>query len=300
MKNVALNKFKKVTMNSVGSSVNLESLSSFEIMAFIAKNHIIHDTFSNTHIDLSHLSLSKKKIAGVIKEIIPEWIETGKSSNKHMITLKLSPMHSRIHKYALDAGFLPHHADSTETFMVLCLHRHLGKLCNYPAYKTVSIGVTGVVFNQTLEKFLAIKEKFGPYKDWKAPTGGVDAGEEPVNAVVRELLEETGVHVKVEDAIFVGEAWTPNFRGSAPDINQIFAFSIEESQCSLKKQEEEIEHVKWLSVEDFAQLPVILCHNKPFIIKMVVDVAKRSMQNQTGWHINKSAWASGKDIQFYS
>lgn len=287
-------------MNSVGSSTNLELFSSIEISAFIAKNHTTHDTFSNTHIDLSPLSLNMKKIARVIKELIPVWIEIGESMHKHMITLKLSPTQSRIHKYALDAGFIPHHADSKEMVMVFCLHKHLEKQCNYPAYKTVSIGVTGVVFNQTLEKFLAIKEKFSPYKDWKAPTGSVDTGEEPVNAVVRELFEETGVHVKAEDAILVGEGWTPNFRGSAPDINQVFAFCIEESQCNLKKQEEEIKDLKWLSVDDFAILPVSLSHDKPFIIKMVVDVAKRSMQNQTGWHMHKSAWVSGKEIQFYS
>jgi ADP-ribose pyrophosphatase YjhB (NUDIX family) len=268
-------------------------------MTLIAKNHITHDTFGNTHIDLSRLALSLKKIAQVIKEMIPAWIETGKTSNKHMITLKLSPMHSRIHKYALDAGFLPHHADSTETVMVLCLHSHNVKQCNYPAYKTVSIGVTGVVFNQTLDKFLAIKEKFGPYKDWKAPTGSVDTGEEPVNAVVRELLEETGVHVKAEDAVFVGEGWTPNFRGSAPDINQVFAFQIDETRDTLIAQEDEIEHVKWLSVTDFANLPVTLNHDKPFVIKTVVEAAHRSLINQTGWHVNKSAWASGKDIRFY-
>lgn len=286
-------------MDSVGSSVNLESLSSLEITAFIDKNHITHDSFANTHIDLSRLSLSMKKIARAIKEIIPEWIETGKSSNKHVITLKLSPMHSRLHKYALDAGFLPHHADSTETAMVLCLHRHVGKLCNYPAYKTVSIGVTGVVFNQTLEKFLAIKEKFGPYKDWKAPTGSVDAGEEPVDAVVRELLEETGVHVNAADAVFVGEGWTPNFRGSAPDINQVFAFRIDETRHTPIAQEDEIEHVKWISLNDFANPSISLNHDKPFVIKTVVEAAHRALENQTGWHVNKSSWASGKDIRFY-
>lgn len=217
-----------------------------------------------------------------------------------LIVLKLAPTHSRIHKYALDAGFCHHHADSIETVMILCLRGHLAKQCTYPAYKTVSIGVTGVVFNQTLDKFIAIKEKFGPYRDWKAPTGGVDTGEEPVDAVVRELFEETGVQVKAEDAVLVGEGWSPNFRGTSPDINQVFAFHIDETECTLKAQEEEIEHVKWLPVEDFENMPVKLSHNKPFIIKAVVKAAQRAMQNQTGWHAHQSAWASGKDTHFYS
>lgn len=278
----------------------MESSSSLEISTIIAKNHVTNDTFSNIIIDLSPLSLSTKKTARAVKELFPEWIETGKSSNNHMIILKLSPTHSRIHKYALDAGFHFHHADTKETVMTLCLREHLEQQCNYPSYKTVSIGVTGVVFNKNLEKFIAIKEKTGPYRDWKAPTGGVDTGEEPVNAVVRELYEETGVQVNAEDAVLVGQGWTPNFRGTAPDINQVFAFQIDENQCILKKQEEEIENVKWLPVEDFENLHLTLSHNKPFIIKTAVKVAKNAMQNQTGWHVQNSAWGSGKDIHFYS
>lgn len=287
-------------MTAVSSSANLDSMSSSEIADFIGKNHIIHDTFTNTHIDLTTLPVNIKKTAKAIKEIMLDWIATGMSSNKHMITLKLLPMHSRIHKYALDFGFLPHHADSSETLMTLCLKQHVRKECNYPAYKTVSIGVTGVVFNQNLEKFLAIKEKYGPYRGWKAPTGSVDAGEEPVNAIVRELSEETGVHVKAEDAILVGEGWTPNFRGSAPDINQVFAFQIDEGQHTLMAQEEEIEKVKWLSVKEFVTLPIPLNHDKPFVIKTVVQAALHALENQTGWHVNHSSWASGKDILFYS
>jgi putative (di)nucleoside polyphosphate hydrolase len=60
------------------------------------------------------------------------------------------------------------------------------------------IGVGVVLFNSQGRIWLGQRiehsdqpEK-GPYR-WQLPQGGVDQGEEPVNAAIRELYEETGV-----------------------------------------------------------------------------------------------------------
>lgn len=287
-------------MNSTTALINTEAFTPIEVSALINQNYTTNDKYDNTHIDLSPLSLSMKKTARVIRDLILEWVSRAQCNKKHMLTLKLSPTHARIHKYALDAGFRPHHADQKETVMALCLNNHPINKCNYPAYKTISVGVTAVVFNKTAEEFVAIKENSGPYRDWKAPTGGVDTGEEPVNAAVRELLEETGIKVQAKDAIFVGEGWTSNFRGNAPDLNQVFAFCVDETTQTLIPQPEEIEEVKWLSVKDFVILPVNLNHDKPFVAKDMVIAAQQALKNQTGWHAHNTAWATGKELKFYT
>lgn len=55
--------------------------------------------------------------------------------------------------------------------------------------------VAGVVFSGNRNQVLLIKRRDVPV--WVLPGGGIDAGEDPENAVVREILEETGFRVKI-------------------------------------------------------------------------------------------------------
>lgn len=54
-------------------------------------------------------------------------------------------------------------------------------------------GVIGVVFDQNA--VLILKRCDVPV--WVLPGGGIDPGEQPEDAVVREVLEETGFHVEI-------------------------------------------------------------------------------------------------------
>ena len=105
---------------------------------------VTYDTYNNAHIDFSKISLNKKETVKAVKGLIFQWIDAAIMHKKHMLILKLLPTQASVHKYALNAGFYPHHADQSETVMALCLQSHNGKECNYPAYKTAFIGVTGV------------------------------------------------------------------------------------------------------------------------------------------------------------
>src|SRR4051794_6548379 len=57
------------------------------------------------------------------------------------------------------------------------------------------IGVTGVVINEVGEVLLQRRADNG---QWGIPGGALDPGEEPADAVVREVWEETGVMVVPE------------------------------------------------------------------------------------------------------
>ncbi|HEX6500479.1 MAG TPA: NUDIX domain-containing protein [Micromonosporaceae bacterium] len=56
-------------------------------------------------------------------------------------------------------------------------------------------GVTGVVRNDAGQVLLIRRSDNGR---WSLPAGAVDPGEQPADAVVREVYEETGVHVAVQ------------------------------------------------------------------------------------------------------
>ncbi len=59
--------------------------------------------------------------------------------------------------------------------------------------------VAGVVFSPDRTAVLLILRRDVPV--WVLPGGGIDPGESPENAAIREILEETGLTVKIERLI---------------------------------------------------------------------------------------------------
>jgi 8-oxo-dGTP diphosphatase len=62
-----------------------------------------------------------------------------------------------------------------------------------------TIGVFASIFNEAGE-ILCVQRNYPPF-GWTTPGGKLEDGEAPEVAVVREVLEETGYHVKVERLI---------------------------------------------------------------------------------------------------
>jgi 8-oxo-dGTP diphosphatase len=56
--------------------------------------------------------------------------------------------------------------------------------------------VVGILFSENRQKVLILKRRDVPV--WVFPGGGVDPGESPEAAIVREILEETGLHAEVQ------------------------------------------------------------------------------------------------------
>lgn len=57
------------------------------------------------------------------------------------------------------------------------------------------VAVIGIVFQPKTEKFVILKRRDVPV--WVLPGGGVDPGESTEKAVLREILEETGVTARI-------------------------------------------------------------------------------------------------------
>lgn len=67
--------------------------------------------------------------------------------------------------------------------------------CSYVDWGSYSLGVGGVVWNG--EKILLVQRAYNPGKGvWTIPGGYVNQGESIGTAIVREILEETGIHTK--------------------------------------------------------------------------------------------------------
>ncbi|MDG1418445.1 MAG: RNA pyrophosphohydrolase [Maricaulis sp.] len=60
----------------------------------------------------------------------------------------------------------------------------------YPKHRA-NVGIA--LFNQTGHVWLGRRDAAPPPYNWQLPQGGIDAGEDPAQAALRELTEETGV-----------------------------------------------------------------------------------------------------------
>lgn len=60
----------------------------------------------------------------------------------------------------------------------------------------IKSSVAGVIFNEDRSKVLLIKRR--DVSIWVLPGGGVDLGESPEQAIVREFSEETGLTVRIK------------------------------------------------------------------------------------------------------
>lgn len=69
-------------------------------------------------------------------------------------------------------------------------------------YKTPKLTVDGVILKNN--RILLIKRRNLPFKDkWAFPGGFVGYGEKTEDAVIREVLEETGLETKINDLVGV-------------------------------------------------------------------------------------------------
>ena len=85
-------------------------------------------------------------------------------------------------------------------------------------------GIGVIVLNEKNEVFVG-KRKDNPIDKWQMPQGGIDANETPLNAMKRELREETSIKkIKVLKEIqnwleyelppnLLGKIWKGKFRG---------------------------------------------------------------------------------------
>lgn len=88
---------------------------------------------------------------------------------------------------------------------------------------------------------------------WEIPGGKVDFGEEPHEAIVREIMEETGVKIKVKRLL--PEVFTQNWDYPwGVQQTLLFAYECEFVSQTVKKEDHHVEEVKWVKLTDVKKL----------------------------------------------
>ena len=142
------------------------------------------------------------------------------------------------------------------------------------------IGVGIIVLNNENQVFVG-KRKDNPIDKWQMPQGGVDKGESFLNAMKRELFEETSIKnfeiLKELEGWFtyelpknlLGKIWKGKFRGQKQKW-YIVRFIGNINEINLNTKNPEFIEWKWVEIK---YLPdVIVSFNKNVYLKLVKEL----------------------------
>ena len=144
------------------------------------------------------------------------------------------------------------------------------------------IGVGIIVLNNENKIFVG-KRKDNPVDKWQMPQGGVDKNENFLNAVKRELNEETSIKnikiIKELDGWFeyelpknlLGIIWKGKFRGQKQKWF-VARFIGEESEINLKTENPEFIEWKWIKIDELPK--VIVDFKKNVYEKLLIELKK--------------------------
>tara|TARA_B100000965_G_C19135027_1_gene559109 strand:+ start:80 stop:550 length:471 start_codon:yes stop_codon:yes gene_type:complete len=138
-------------------------------------------------------------------------------------------------------------------------------------------GVGVAVLNSKNRVFVG-KRKDNPIDKWQMPQGGVDPGETLIQAMKRELFEETSIKkIKILKELdywleyelpenLVGIIWQGKFRGQKQKWF-VVRFLGSDSEINLKTKKPEFIEWKWLEIN---KLPDVIVEFKKNIYKTLV------------------------------
>ena len=143
-------------------------------------------------------------------------------------------------------------------------------------------GVGIIVLNKNNEVFVG-KRKDNPVDKWQMPQGGIDNNETPINAMKRELAEETSIKrieilKEIENWLeyelpnnLLGKIWKGEYRGQRQKWF-IVKFIGNESEINLKTKNPEFIEWKWI---DYNLLPdVIVDFKRKIYLKLKIELKK--------------------------
>ncbi len=130
-------------------------------------------------------------------------------------------------------------------------------------------GVGVIVLNNNNQVFVG-KRRDNPEKNWQMPQGGVDHGEDYIEAMKRELQEETSIkNIKILKEIngwteyelpdyLLGKIWKGKYRGQKQKWF-IVRFLGKDEEINLDTNSPEFIEWKWIAIEN---LPDVIVHFK--------------------------------------
>lgn len=212
------------------------------------------DQFGGIIIDSEQLPDEADEFAERLRTSLSSWREEG----RRLVWVKVPIQKAQLIPIATSNGFFFHHSNEDD-LMLVC---RLVEDAFVPMHATHYIGVGGVVINDRQE-LLVVCERHRrtaqPY--YKLPGGALMPGEHLVDAVLREVREETGVEVKFE-ALVCFRHWH-GYRYGKSDI--YFVCRLSPLSQDVTMQAEEIEECFWMPVAEYFESDLVSVFNKRIV-----------------------------------
>lgn len=138
------------------------------------------------------------------------------------------------------------------------------------------IGVGGICIHKN--KVLLVKLNYGKAKGfWMIPGGFLDQGETLLEAVKREILEETGLEVDAEGVLSVRTMVRNS--DNTTDLYSVIKCKLISKPEDLKAQESEIDQVIWMPIED--------CFTNKEVSDYTKQIIKRTLNTNSNLVLDK-------------
>ena len=197
--------------------------------------------FNGRVIDGESLEPEPSDFASQLEGAIKAWEREGIS----LVWLDLSESQSRLIPIAVERGFEFHSAVVSS----LRLTRRIDSEAHVPGQSTHYIGAGGAVLSND-GKLLVVSERYrgaNRGRHYKLPGGALQPKEHIVDAVRREIFEETGIETRFQSLVCFRH-WH-EYRDDNSDI--YFVCRLEPISFTLNRQEDEIEECLWMPVDEY-------------------------------------------------
>ena len=146
------------------------------------------------------------------------------------------------------------------------------------------LGVGAIVLNKQNRVFVG-KRKDNPVNKWQMPQGGVNDGEKLIDAMKRELEEETGIkNIEILKEVngwseyelpdyLLGKLWRGKYRGQKQKWF-VVRFLGNDSEINLKTSRPEFIEWQWLNIENLTE---VIVHFKRKVYEKLLPEIKSSI-----------------------
>lgn len=196
---------------------------------------------------------------GQFEAALGQSLDAWRSQELLVVWLEVPINKSALIPVAVAAGFTFHHSGEDYLMMI----RQLVPEAYVPPFATHYIGAGGVVLREENDLLVVCERHRRPGQApfYKLPGGALLPGEHLAEAVVREVLEETGVRTRF-DALVCFRHWH-GYRYGKSDI--YFVCRLHPLSQQITMQESEIEDCLWMPVEDFLGSAEVSRFNKSIV-----------------------------------